>query len=424
MPVLPLARALPGQVRDSVQAFRAVLALPRVRPLAAASAVARLPKGMMPLAMVLLVRQSAGSYALAGAAAALMALGDAVSAPAQGRMADRFGRARVLVPSAALHVAAVAAVLALARHGTPPGALMASACLAGVGMPPVSGSIKAAWPQLVPPAALPAAYAMESLLQQVVFLAGPLLVSAIAAAADPAAAMACSAGLAVIGTVSFAAAAARAALARPGRHGQRARGALRVRAVRLLAGCTLLHGLAFGALPVGLAAAAAAAGLPDLAGPLLATLTAGGVAGTLGPITPPGGRRYARLSAGFAATLLAAAAASLAPSAGSLAATGAALAAAGLFVTPIAATSYVLTEAATAATHRTEAFTWLSTGQALGTAAGAAVAGVLASAFGPAAALAVMPAAAGLAALAARTWLPAGSPGREEHEAAGGQPPG
>ena len=173
--------------------------------------MARLPKGMMPLAMVLLLRQSTGSYALAGIAAALMALGDAVSTPAQGRLVDRFGRGRVLVPSAAVHLAAVAGVLVLARNGAPAGAVAASACVAGIGMPPVSGSIKAAWPHLVRPARLPAAYAMESLLQQVVFLSGPLLVSALITARGPAAAMGCSAGLAAPGTVSFAAATAGAA---------------------------------------------------------------------------------------------------------------------------------------------------------------------------------------------------------------------
>jgi hypothetical protein len=50
---------------------------------------------------------------------------------------------------------------------------------------------------------------------------------------------------------------------------------------------------------------------------------------------------------------------------------GAGLIMAGLFRTPIAATSYVLIHNATTPAHRTEAYTWLSTGQAVGTAAGA-----------------------------------------------------
>ncbi|MGH3159898.1 MAG: hypothetical protein ACRDNF_25440 [Streptosporangiaceae bacterium] len=48
------------------------------------SLVARLPKGMVPLATVLLLRQSTGSYAIAGLAVAVTAVGDAASAPGQG----------------------------------------------------------------------------------------------------------------------------------------------------------------------------------------------------------------------------------------------------------------------------------------------------------------------------------------------------
>jgi hypothetical protein len=72
-------------------------------------------------------------------------------------------------------------------------ALPAAACLAGIGVRPVSDSTKAAWPKLAGRNALAAAYAVESLLQQLVFLSGPLVVDAVAAASSPAAALACSA---------------------------------------------------------------------------------------------------------------------------------------------------------------------------------------------------------------------------------------
>src|SRR5258707_15590991 len=103
MSVRRLARSVPRRVRASAADFRTVLGLPRVRLVAVTSLVARLPKGMVPLATVLLLHQATGSYAVAGLAAALMAGGDAASAPVQGRLVDRFGRGWVLIPSAALH---------------------------------------------------------------------------------------------------------------------------------------------------------------------------------------------------------------------------------------------------------------------------------------------------------------------------------
>jgi MFS family permease len=339
MSLRPLARARPVQIRVSAEAFRIVLARPGVRLVAATSLVARLPKGMVPLATIFLLRQASGSYAISGVTAALVAAGDAVSTPAQGRLMDRLGRGRVLIPTAAVHVAAVAAVLVLTHDGAPAGAVAACACAAGIGMPPVSGSIKAVWPVLAGQDRLPAAYALESLLQQVVFLSGPLVVAALITASGPATALACSAVLTGAGTVSFVAAAA-GTEALEVRCDQRRRGAWTVPAVRILAFSTALQGLTFGALPVGLAAVTAAAALPGLAGVLLATLTIGGIIGTFGPVTAAGQRRYVRLSAGFAAALIPVAVLGTDPSAKALILTGAALTAAGLLVTPIAATSY------------------------------------------------------------------------------------
>jgi len=198
---------------------------------------------------------------------------------------------------------------------------------------------------------------MESLLQQVVFLSGTLLVATLTAASGPAAALACSAVLAAVGTVGFVVAAATTAPARGMRRGQRAHGAWRVPTVRILVCCTMLQSLTFGALPVGLAAVSAAGGLPNLAGVLLATLTVGGIMGTFGPTATASTRRYVRMTGRFAAALIVVAALSVEPSTQALIAIAAALTVAGLFVTPMAATSYVLIEQATTPAHRTEAFT-------------------------------------------------------------------
>jgi MFS family permease len=389
----------PSWIRGSAESLRSVLALPGARLLAATSLVARLPKGMVPLAIVLLLRQATGSYAIAGITAACTAIGDAASTPVQGRLVDRFGRGWVLIPTAAVHAAAVAAVLILTRGHAPAPAVAGCACAAGIGMPPVSGSIKAVWPQIAGQDLLPAAYVVESLLQQVIFLAGPLLVAVLTVIDGPATALACAAVLVAGGTAGFVVASRSA----PGvRRDRRGHGAWRVRAVRILVCCTVLQSLTFGVLPVGLAAVAADAGLPDLAGVLLATLTLGGILGTFWPVAAASAGRYARLGGGFAAALVPVAVLAAWPYAGDLVAIGGILALAGLFLTPMAATSYVLIERATAAAHRTEAFAWLSTGQATGNAAGAALAGILTSSLGAPAALGIVPVAVGLGAVIAR----------------------
>lgn len=396
-----LARSMPGRIRSSARSFRTVLALPRARAIAASSLIARLPKGMVPLSTILLLHQVTGSYVLAGVTAALVAAGDAASTPFQGRLIDRAGRGLVLIPTAALHVTSVTALLLLARAHAPAGALAASAGVTGAGMPPVSGSIKAVWPQLTGADRVADAYTIESLLQQVIFLAGPLLVALLAGIAGAAAALGCSAGMVLAGNIWFTA--ATAALARPPANRQHSRTTPCLGwDVRILVGCTLLQGVIFGALPVGLAAVTAAAGLAGLAGVLQAATTVGGLAGTFGLAVTANRRSYVRVTSAFAVALVPAVVLATAPSAPVLAALGASLATAGLFLTPVAAVSYVLMEQAAVPAHRTEAFGWLSTGLAVGTAAGSGLAGLLAGWAGPAAALAIGPAAAGLSALLGR----------------------
>lgn len=403
-----LARLAPGRIRSSARSLHGALALPRARSVAVSSLVARLPKGMVPLATILLLHQVTGSYALAGLTAALVAAGDAASTPLQGRLIDRVGRGWVLIPTAALHVGAVTTLLLLARLHEPAWALAASAGAAGIGMPPVSGTIKAAWPQLAGPGYVAEAYTIESLLQQVVYLAGPLLVALLAGASGPAAAMACSAGMVLAGNIWFTA--ATAGLARPAAARPRSGTVWWNRDVQILVGCTLLQGLIFGALPVGLAAVTAAARLPGLAGVLQAATTVGGLIGTFALAVTTGRRGYVRVTTAFAVALVPAALLATAPSAPVLAAVGVSLAAAGLFVTPVAAVSYVLMERAANPAHRTEAFAWLSTGLAVGTAAGSGLAGQLAGWMGAAAALAVGPVAVGLSALLGSLLRGAGHP--------------
>jgi MFS family permease len=182
------------------------------------------------------------------------------------------------------------------------------------------------------------------------------------------------------------------------------------RAAGVLVGCTLVQGLIFGTLPVGLAAVTEAAKLPYLAGVLQAATTVGGLTGTFALAVAASRDGYVRVTIAFAAALAPAAVLATAPSAPVLAAVGVSLATAGLFLTPLAAISYVLMEQAASSAHRAEAFAWLSTGLAVGTAAGSGLAGLLAGWAGPAAALLIAPAAAGLSAVLATLLRRGGTP--------------
>jgi MFS family permease len=341
-------------------------------PVAFSSLIARLPKGITPFATVTLIAETNGSYALAGAVAAASAFGDALATPAQGRLLDRHGRGRVLVPSAVLYAVALAALPVLAAHHVPVAVLFGCALLVGVGFPPISGSMKALWPRLVADGAAPGpAYAAESLIQQVLLLIAPLLTAALIFLAGSGAALWTAAGATLSGTVAFVVFAARTG-DRPTREAHRGGGALRVRAVRIVVVATLVQGVIFGAMPVVLPGLAAAAGSSKaVGGLLLAAWILGGITGSLRRSDATFPVALARLSAALAVPAAVAAA-----TGGALVPVAVAFCAAGLFLTPIAAASYLLVDRAAPAGRRTEAFAWLSTALAIGGSAGSALAGV------------------------------------------------
>jgi MFS family permease len=378
--VIPMFRA--------VAAFRTVLARPHVRPLALSSLLARLPKGMMPLALVLLVSRQTGSYAIAGTVTALFAMGDAVTAPWQGRLVDRFGYARVLIPIAVLHVMATIG-LTVAQS---PAALCALAAAGGLGVPPISGAVKARLAELVADDQVPAVFALEALLQQSFFLLGPLLATGLIVLAGPAVTAVVAAAMVAIGTFGFVGAAGSGRQS-GGDRGRR-RGAFRIPAVRILFASTLLQSLTYGVLPIALAAAATRSGAPAAAGVVQATLTLGGVIGS----AADGSRDYVRLLARFACCLVPLSAFATIDSPVGLAGLSATLLATGLLATPLATSGYLLIRRATPVDCRIEAFAWQSTGLAVGTALGSAIGGALVDHGGPALAFAVPPLAAGLAA--------------------------
>lgn len=98
-------------------AYRRVFATPHVLSLAAASVVARLPVGMVAVALVIYVHDRTGSFGAAGAAAGAYTIGLGATAPLLGRLVDRRGPWPVLVPAALVSGAALVGVVALGNAG-------------------------------------------------------------------------------------------------------------------------------------------------------------------------------------------------------------------------------------------------------------------------------------------------------------------
>src|ERR1700729_1051745 len=92
--------------------YAEIFSIPRAWRFSVAGVIGRLPMSMYGLGTVLLIAGGAGRYGLAGTVAAAGALGNAFFAPQLGRLVDRLGQHRVLVPICVIFALSVAALVA------------------------------------------------------------------------------------------------------------------------------------------------------------------------------------------------------------------------------------------------------------------------------------------------------------------------
>jgi MFS family permease len=398
--------------------YLAILRLPHTRPLLLASLVGRLATSTGPLSVVLFVQGATGSLAQAGAASAAIALASGLLAPVRGRLVDRHGQRRCLPPMALIFAAALAGMVAVAGPGRAT-VTIGLAVAAGAAAPPLGPSMRVLWLSLVGQGPrLQTAYALDAVLDELLFVIGPLLAGALATLYQPAAGVLATAGLAVAGTlgvvaspVSRAQTGSRAAAA-SGRAG-----ALRGPGMRTLVLSLAGVGAAIGIWEIGLVGAAREHGSPAAASLLLATWAAASGLGGLWY-----GARTWRRSAGHRylalLTLLVLAGTPMA-SAGSPLALGAVVALVGLVLAPLESSAYVLAAELAPPGTLTESGTWLTTAINVSSAAGLTAAGILVDEAGVSTTLAsagVCTAAGLLVALAGRDRLGA-APYRGRHEA-------
>jgi len=338
---------------------------------------ARQPFAMLTLSIVLLVQHTTGSYGAAGAVAAATGVSMALFAPYSGRLADRHGQRAVLLPGVLVHAAAGVSLTALALTHAPLWALFAAAVPTGASVPQIGPMVRARWGvKLQDSPLMTTAAAFESVTDELTFVVGPLLATALCTAVDPAAGLLTEATLTLVGGVLFAAQKSTQPSVPAHKHAHVEHvSALRVPGVRVLIATFLGIGSVFGGMQVSLAAFSQSIGEPGLNGVLYGIFAAGNmlsgvVCGAVAWKTAP----QRRLVIGYTALALAASGLWTAHSVLVLAGLGLLV---GMCIAPSLITGYTLVEGLVPAGARTEAFTWLTGAVALGQAAAVTVAGQL-----------------------------------------------
>lgn len=177
-----------------------LFAIPGAMPLVLAGLLARLPLPMTGIGIITMLSQLNGGYALAGAVSATFVLGYALLSPQISRLADRYGQRSILPAAAIASVLGTALLLAgsLWQSGW---ALFAGALLAGV-MPSISAMVRARWTAICcDQHALQSAYSLETVIDEISFIAGPPLSVGLAVAVLPQAGLMAAALLLLLGVL-------------------------------------------------------------------------------------------------------------------------------------------------------------------------------------------------------------------------------
>ncbi|MEU8591781.1 MFS transporter [Streptomyces sp. NPDC048664] len=338
---------------------------------------ARQPFAMLTLSLVLLVQHTTGSYGAAGAVAAVTGVSMALFAPYSGRLADRHGQRAVLLPGVLVHALAGSVLTALALAHAPLWVLFVASVPTGASVPQVGPMVRARWGVKLQDSPLMAtATAFESVTDELTFVLGPLLATALCTTVDPAAGLLTEAGLTLVGGVLFAAQkSTQPSVAAVARTHERHDSALSIPGVRVLIVTFLGIGSVFGGMQVGLAAFTESIGEPGLNGVLYGVFAAGNMlSGVVCGAVVWKAAPQRRLVVGYAALALVASGLWTAHSVILLAGLGLLV---GMCIAPSLITGYTLVESLVPAAARTEAFTWMTGAVALGQAAAVTAAGQL-----------------------------------------------
>ncbi|KGM11171.1 MFS transporter [Cellulomonas bogoriensis] len=357
-----------------LQPYRVILTRPGAAAFSAAGALARLPMAMTGIALVLMVSEVYGSYGLAGRVSAVYVLTHAFCAPQLSRLVDRHGQARVMRPAFAVTAIGLTGLLVTTALEGPTPALYASAVVAGSTMGSVGAMVRARWSHLLhDPRQLHTAYSLESALDELLFVLGPVLATVLATGVTPTAALVLPLLALGAGGMLFLGQRSTEPPPSPPAPGSRSRSAIRHRGMGVLAVTFVGMGAVLGATDVATVAFAREQGSPAAAGPVLAVFALGSLLAGLGY-----GARHWRspLWVRFTVGMLAlAGGASLFLLVTSLPVLAAVMFVTGLAIAPTLITGNALVRHLVPHAQLTEGLAWVGTALGVGVSFGASIAG-------------------------------------------------
>lgn len=143
------------------------------------------------ISQILMITTLYGSYQLAGQVAAVNVIAYAVCAPILAKLVDAYGQARVMLPAVVVSAGGLFGVMVTAWLQAAPLWLYVFTVIAGGAAGSLGSMVRSRWTGVVKsPAQLHTAFAMESTLDEVVYMSGPVIATLLTTSINPTAGLA------------------------------------------------------------------------------------------------------------------------------------------------------------------------------------------------------------------------------------------
>lgn len=161
-----------------MKSYAELMRIPGVARLLFAQLLARFPGGMLSLGLLIHIERLFDSYGYAGLVLASLSVGQAVSGPLTGRWMGAWGMRPVLILTSSICAISLA-VLAFGTSLPLPG-FMAVALVCGLSFPPIQPAVRTIYPKIVNSRQLTPLFSLDASAQEIIWVAGPVLVTFVA----------------------------------------------------------------------------------------------------------------------------------------------------------------------------------------------------------------------------------------------------
>ncbi|MEN9739891.1 MAG: hypothetical protein RLZ72_157 [Actinomycetota bacterium] len=153
--------------------YAELLRIPGLVPVVLSQLFARFPNGMLTLGLLIHIQQQTGNFTIPGLVLGAEAFGQAIASPIMTRLISKYGIRPVI---GIAFIISMSLVTFVALVDVAPGVLVALGFLIGLTMPTIQPAARAVYPSLVSKQQLVSLQALDASIQELIWIAGPVIV--------------------------------------------------------------------------------------------------------------------------------------------------------------------------------------------------------------------------------------------------------